>query len=208
VSFEATELKALVEGVRVAGREVDLDDAGEALVDSFNACVEFEATRSRTADTLSDEALATRADALHRCRPVGGDAVDEPLRSTDAELSRRRGIPQTVAATSSFEDALKTQAPKLRLALGSADLARLGQADALNGQAVVVEGVAGAWVTDELVVVTVGEQQVVAQLSAKLWKAELPNGTRLELVGVMAGWQAVEPRKLPLVRVLGARRRF
>jgi hypothetical protein len=207
-SFEATELKALVEGFKVAAREVEVDDAAETVLDAFNACVEFEATAGRGTDTLTDEGLAARSDALIRCRVVRGEAVNEPLKAVDAELARRRGAAQAPAAAMSFEQALAVQAPRLTLAVGSRDLALLAAPEALAGQSVLLEGVAGAPVSDELMVVTVGEQQLFAQFSSKAFKAELPPGTRLELVGVLDGLKTVEAKKLPLVRVLAARRRF
>jgi len=217
VAFDVSEVKGPITGVVVFGRDAELDADAERVLDGFNACAALEALGARAPESLSDEALATRADLLRQCRPVRGDALAGPLEAVEAEQDRRRGAdrppPDTSQPVHSFEEARALYAPSLKLTRESVDLKTLQAPEAVSGHAALLEGVVSEapvpGAAAQVAVVQVGDAQVFLGVPPKApWAADLRGGNRIEAVVVVAGWSTVSGKTLPLLRGVWVRNRF
>ena len=212
VSFEANAVSSEVQGVRFANREVELDAASEVMIDAFVACAALETEPPLPPlSELGEGALVARAGRLEACRALRPEAVAERLKAVRQELDRRRaqgsaGVLDAGAEPKSFEEAVLAHAPRLLLKAGSADLARLDDAAALEGQSALLEGVVGEGLSQNIGVVQVGPRALFVFLpNNRPWGADFGNGARIEAVVVMAGSQTVGERTLPLARAVWMR---
>jgi hypothetical protein len=211
---DASTLKGGFTELVLADRPITLDEAGHATVDAFSACLALEEEGARAPESLVDGDLVNRADRMRRCRPVRGAVVSEQLKAVDAELSRRRetGTPGAFVRgpqVASFEEAVAAYAPRLTFKAGSTDLARLEAPDTLNGQAVFMQGFISSGLTENIGILQVGTHEVFVFIPPKRsWGGDFGNGTRVEAVAVMAGWQTVGEKTLPLARLVFMRLSF
>lgn len=212
--FSAAEVAGVPEAVQVDGRDAELDEEGAARLWGFGACAQLEREAPRPLETMGEGDLLARAERLRQCRVVRPDAMVDPIRAVDAELQRRRetGAPGAFAPGSlvgTFEEAVSAYAPKLKLARGSVDLARLDAPQALEGQAVLIEGIVTEGLTSNIGVVQVGDRQLYLFIPPKrAWGGDFGDGTRVEGVAVMAGAQTVGERTLPLARAVWLRQAY
>jgi hypothetical protein len=213
-SVEAGALKGLVDELVLAERPVQLDERGLLTLAAFSACLALEAEGARAPESLGEGALLARVDKLRTCRQVRPDALVEQLEAAEAEVSRRRetGAPGAFApgpTVASFEDAVSAYAPRLSFKAGSPDLAKLDAPDALNGQAVFMKGIVSAGLAENIGVLQLGEREVFVFIPPKrAWGGDFGNGARVEAVAVMAGWQTVGEKTLPLARLVWMRPAF
>ncbi|MEW6432990.1 MAG: hypothetical protein AB1730_15915 [Myxococcota bacterium] len=211
VDFAAAELAGAVESIQLSGRDLALDEEAQARLWGFGACVQLEREGEKQLASLGEGDLLARAEKLRQCRVVRGAAMSEPIRAVDEELQHRResGAPGAFAPganVGSFEEAVSAYAPKLKLANGSVDLAKLDAPQLLDGQAVLLEGIVTEGMTANIGVVQVGERQLYVFIPPKrAWGGEFGSGTRVEAVAVMAGTQTVGERTLPLARAVWMR---
>ncbi|MEW5740527.1 MAG: hypothetical protein AB1938_16485 [Myxococcota bacterium] len=214
VDFQAAELSGAPEGISLGAVELFLDEEAQQRLWGFGACALLEREGVKKLEMMGEGELLARAERLRQCRVVRGDAVAQPIREVDAELSRRRetGAPGAFAPGSnvgSFEEAVSAYAPKLKFAPNSKDLIRLDTPEALDGQAVLIEGIVAEGMTTNIGVIQVGERQLYLFIPPKrAWGGDFGNGTRVEAVAVMAGTQTVGERTLPLARAVWMRAAF
>jgi hypothetical protein len=209
--FSAAEVMGAPEGIQFNGVDVQVDEQAQAVLWGFGACAVLEREKAKKLSELGEGDLLSRAERLRQCRVVRGAAMTEPIREVDAELSRRResGAPGAFAPganVGSFEEAVSAYAPKLKFAKDSPDNARLDNPDALDGQAVLLEGIVAEGMTTNIGVVQVGDRQLYVFIPNKrAWGGDFGNGSRVEAVAVMAGTQTVGERTLPLARAVWMR---
>ncbi|MCC6335014.1 MAG: hypothetical protein IT380_13635 [Myxococcales bacterium] len=214
VDFQAAELTGAPEGIALGEVELAVDEEGQQRLWGFGACVQLERDAPKKLEMMGEGELLARAERLRQCRVVRGEAMAEPIRAVDVELSRRRetGSPGAFAPGSnvaSFEEAVSAYAPKLKFANGSTDLGRLDTPEALDGQAVLLEGIVAEGMTSNIGVIQVGERQLYLFIPPRrAWGGDFGNGTRIEAVAVMAGTQTVGERTLPLARAVWMRAAF
>ena len=133
------------------------------------------------------------------------------MKAADAELVRRResGSPAAWAPgtnVSTFEEAVSAYAPALKLAVNSKDLAVLDTPEAAEGKAVLLEGIVGEGITENIGIIQVGDRQVFLFIPPKrAWSGNFPNGTRIEAVALISGRQTLGDRSLPLLRAVWMR---
>jgi hypothetical protein len=192
-------------------RPVELDESGLLTLAAFSACVSLEREGARVPESLSDGALVSRAERLRTCKQVRGDDVGAPLEAAEAELKKRReaggpGAFAPGASVTSFEDAVSAYAPRLVFKAGSADLSRLDAPESLEGQAVFMQGVVSYGLAQNIGVLELGGREVFVFIPEKrAWGGDFANGSRVEAVAVMAGWQTVGEKTLPLARLVWLR---
>ncbi len=211
IDVDGTKLAVVPEALRFAEREVELTEEARATFAAWAACVSLEQDKAKTLESLSESGLLTRAERLRECRKIRGDALAEPVRLIDAELGRRRetGSPAAWAPgtnVSSFEEAVSAYAPTLKLAVNSKDLAILDTPESAEGRAVLLEGLVGEGLTENIGVIQVGERQVFLFIPPrKSWGGTFPNGTRVEVVALLSGRQTLGEKTLPLLRAVWMR---
>jgi hypothetical protein len=210
----AAELPFAPEALRFAEREVELDETALSSFQGYAACVQLEQAGPVTLEALTEAALLQRAERLRLCRRVRGEAVAAAIRAADDELSRRReaGNPGAFAPGSSvgsFEEAIAAYAPSVRLSATSKDLVLLSTPEAVEGRAVLLEGIVAEGLTENIGVVQLGEAQVFLFIPPKrAWNEAFPVGTRIEAVALFAGRQTLGDRTLPLLRAVWMRAAF
>jgi hypothetical protein len=211
---DAATLKGGFTELTLGERPVSLDETGLLTIDAFSACLALEAEGARAPESLGDGDLVNRADRLRRCTPVRGEVIVEQLKAVDAELSRRRetGTPGAFVRgpqVASFEEAVSAYAPRLTFKAGSPDLARLDAPETLNGQAVFMQGLVSSGLTENIGVLQLGGREVFVFIPPKRsWGGDFGSGARVEAVAVMAGWQTVGEKTLPLARLVFMRPAF
>jgi hypothetical protein len=214
LDVDGTKLALVPEVLRFAEREVELTDEAEATFSAWAACVSLEQDKARGLDALSETGLLSRAERLRECRKLRGEALADAVRAVDAELARRResGSPAAWAPgtnVSSFEEAVSAYAPSLKLAATSKDLAVLDAPEAAEGRAVLLEGIVGEGLTQNIGVIQIGERQVFLFIPPKrAWGATFPNGSRVEVVALISGRQTLGDKTLPLLRAVWMRAGF
>lgn len=210
LDVDGTKLTLVPESLRFAERDIELSEEGQVLFSAWAACVALEQDQ-KTLEQLSETGLLTRAERLRDCRRVRGAALDEAVKAVDDELSRRRESGSPAAwgpgtSVSSFEEAVSAYAPALKLSPTSKDLAVLDAVEAAEGRAVLLEGIVGEGVTENIGVIQVGDRQVFLFIPPKkAWGGHFPNGTRIEAVALLAGRQTLGERTLPLLRAVWMR---
>lgn len=196
------------------GREVELDDASRKVLDGFSACRQLAREQVAAVSAVGTQALMNRLERMRACRHVRPDAMGEEGKALEAEISRRRegGDPGALPVgpnVTSFEEAVASYSPRLKLAVGSADVAKLDGLEDLVGQAAVIEGIVTEGVTANIGVVTIGERSVFLFLpTKKSWGGDYAAGTRVEVVAVVVGSQTLGERTLPLLRAVWMRPAF
>lgn len=207
-------IKGAPDELVVGDRPVELDEPATLTLAAYAACVELEREGSRAPESMSDGALIVQVDRLRACKQVRGDALQGPLSAAESELTKRResGAPGAFApgpSAATFEAAVSAYAPRLTLKAGSPDLARLDAPDAINGQAVLMQGVVSSGLAENIGVLQLGEREVFVFIPSKRsWGGDFANGARVEAVAVMAGWQTVGEKTLPLARLVFMRPAF
>ena len=211
LDLDGTKLTLVPETMKFADREIELTDDARALFAAWGACVTLEREAGKTLESLSETGLLARAERLRECRTVRGTALDEAVKAADAELVRRResGSPAAWAPgtnVSTFEEAVSAYAPALKLAVNSKDLAVLDTPEAAEGKAVLLEGIVGEGITENIGIIQVGDRQVFLFIPPKrAWSGNFPNGTRIEAVALISGRQTLGDRSLPLLRAVWMR---
>ena len=211
LDLDGTKVGLVPEAMRFADREVELTEAARDTFNGWAACVAVERDGARTLDALSETGLLARAEALRECRKVRGEALNGAVSAVDAELARRResGSPAAWAPgtnVSTFEEAVSAYAPTLKLSATSKDLAVLDTPEAAEGRAVLLEGIVGEGITENIGIIQVGERQVFLFIPPKKsWGGSFPNGTRVEVVALISGRQTLGDRSLPLLRAVWMR---
>ena len=211
LDLDGTRVTLVPDSMRFSEREVELTDDARDTFNAWAACVAVERDGSKTLDTLSETGLLARAEALRECRKVRGDALKDAVSAADAELARRResGSPAAWAPgtnVSTFEEAVSAYAPTLKLSATSKDVAVLDTPEAAEGRAVLLEGIVGEGITENIGIIQLGERQVFLFIpSRKAWGGSFPNGTRVEVVALISGRQTLGERSLPLLRAVWMR---
>ena len=214
LDVDGTSLKVLPDGLRFANREIELTEDAQATFASWAACVSLEQDKAKGLETLSETGLLSRAESLRECRKTRGEALSDAVKAVDTELSRRResGSPAAWAPgtnVSSFEEAVSAYAPTLKLAVNSKDLVVLDAPEAAEGRAVLVQGIVGEGLTQNIGVIDIGERKVFLFIPPRrAWGATFPNGTRVEVVALIAGRQTLGEQNLPLLRAVWMRAGF
>jgi len=134
--------------------------------------VALEQEKVKPLDSLSESGLLARAERLRECRRVRGDAIKDAVSAADAELARRResGSPAAWAPgtnVSTFEEAVSAYAPSLKLSANSKDLAVLDTPEAAEGRAVLLEGIVGEGLTENIGIIQIGERRVFLLIPPK-----------------------------------------
>jgi hypothetical protein len=210
LDVDGTTVPMTPEELRFADRAVELNDEGRAKFTAWVACVAVN-NDTKPVGALSETGLLARADRLRECRAVRGEALNASIAEVDAELARRResGSPAAWAPgtnVASFEEAVSAYAPKLKLAVNSTDLVVLDVPESAEGKAVLLQGIVGEGVTENIGVVQVGDRQVFLFIPPKrAWTQSFPNGTRIEAVALIAGRQTLGEKNLPLLRAVWMR---
>lgn len=210
VDLDGTKLPLVPEVLKFSERDVELSEDGQAKFTAWSACVALELDKKTPAE-LSETGLLQRAERLRVCRAVRGEQLAAAIAAVDGELQRRRetGSPAAWAPgtnVSSFEEAVSAYAPKLKLAPNSKDLVVLDTPEAAEGKAVLLEGIVGEGLTENIGVVQVGERQVFLFIPPRrAWTQNFPNGTRIEAVALISGRQTLGERTLPLLRAVWMR---
>jgi hypothetical protein len=211
LDVDGTKLQLVPDALRFADREVELTEEAATLFNSWAACVSLEQEKTKTIESLSETGLLARAEKLRECRIVRGDALKDAVSAVDAELTRRRetGSPAAWAPgtnVSTFEEAVSAYAPSLKLAANSKDLAVLDAPEAVEGRAVLLEGIVGEGITENIGIIQLGDRQVFLFIPPKKsWGGDFPNGTRVEVVALISGRQTLGERNLPLLRAVWMR---
>ncbi|MDP1822524.1 MAG: hypothetical protein Q8L48_04760 [Archangium sp.] len=211
IDVDGTKLTSVPESLRFAEREVELTEEAQVLFSAWAACAALEQDAAKTLDALSETGLLARAEKLRECRKVRGTSLDEAVKAADAELARRRetGSPAAWAPgtnVSTFEEAVSAYAPTLKLAANSKDNAVLDTPEAAEGRAVLLEGIVGEGLTENIGIIQVGDRQVFLFIPPKKsWGGNFPNGTRVEVVALISGRQTLGERSLPLLRAVWMR---
>lgn len=201
------------DSMRFADRDLELDDGARQTFTAWAACVALEKDKDKTAEALSESGLLVRAERLHLCRSIRPDLAAQQ-KATDDELAHRRekGGPAAWAPgtnVSSFEEAVSAYAPSIRLNATSKDLVVLDTPEAAEGRAVLLSGIVGEGLTENIGVIQVGEREVFLFIPPrKAWGGTFPNGTRVEVVALIAGRQTLGDRTLPLLRAVWMRSGF
>lgn len=210
VDVDGTKLPLVPEVMKFSERDVELNEEGLQKFAAWSACVALEQDKKTVAE-LSETGLLTRAERLRVCRLVRGDALAEPIRAVDTELQRRResGSPAAWAPgtnVASFEEAVSAYAPKLKFAVDSKDLVVLDTPEAAEGKAVLLQGIVGEGITENIGIVQIGDRQVFLFIPPKrAWTQNFPNGTRIEAVALISGRQSLGEKNLPLLRAVWMR---
>lgn len=212
LDLDGSKLPLVPESMRFADREVELNEEAQTLFSAWAACVALEQEAGKTIESLSETGLLSRAERLRECRTVRGDQLKDVVSAVDAELARRResGSPAAWAPgtnVSTFEEAVSAYAPSLKLAPNSKDLAVLDAPEAAEGRAVLLEGIVGEGLTENIGIIQIGDRQVFLFIPPKrAWgNANFPNGTRVEVVALISGKQTLGERTLPLLRAVWMR---
>ena len=214
LDVDGSTLPMVPESVRFAERELEFDEGSRAVLASWSACVALEREPTRPVEQLGESALLTRAERLRECRLVRAEAMKPLIDAADRELNRRResGSPAAWAPgakVGSFEEAVSAYAPSLTLAPGSRDLVVLDTPEAVDGRAVLLRGIVSDGVTENIGVVQVADREVFLFIPPQhRWTGAFPNGTRIEVVALMAGHQALGEKTLPLLRAVWVRAAF
>ncbi|MDY7226815.1 hypothetical protein [Hyalangium rubrum] len=193
-------------GVLVDGEPAAISEEDQELLATFRLCGRV------LAEPLDPTALA-KEDVGHlqvlrrrlaECKAIPGAPVDEPLKLLDAALAAHGNRAQPLEdkpSVNSFEEAVAAYKPSLNITANSEDLEKLRRPEALRGQAVLLRGVLERREEQNIALVQVGDIQVLVFLEPdRLWAADFPKGSRVELVGVVMGQQQLGDVEAPLVR--------
>ncbi len=196
------------------GREVELDESSRKVLEGFSACRQLAHEKLAAVSAMGTGALMNRLERVRACRLLRPDAMIDEGKALEAEVAHRRegGDPGALPVgpnVTSFEEAVSSYSPRLKLSVGSADLARLDEVEALVGQAAVIEGVVTEGVTANIGVVQIGPRSVFLFLpTQKARGGDYAVGTRVEVVAVVVGTQTLGDRTLPLLRAVWMRPAF
>lgn len=196
------------------GREVELEEASRNVLEGFSACRHLVREPVAALNVISTAALMNRVERVRACRRVRPAAMIDEGTALEVEISvRREGrdprAPPVGPSVTSFEEAVASYSPRLKLSPGSADLLKLDSVGELVGQAAVIEGVVTEGPTANIGVVQVGARGVFLVLPAKkAWGGDYAVGTRVEVVAVVVGTQTLGERTLPLLRAVWMRPAF
>ncbi len=215
VEFDESQFVTLgTDRVVFYGREVELDESSRKVLDAFSACRQLAKEQVAAPNALGTGALMNRLERVRACRLVRPDAMIEEGKALEAEVGRRRegGDPGALPVgpnVTSFEEAVSSYSPRLKLAVGSVDLDKLDNIEAVSGQSAVIEGIVTEGVTPNIGIVQVGARSVFLFLpTKKAWGGDYAPGTRVEIVAVVVGTQTLGDRTLPLLRAVWMRPAF
>lgn len=215
VEFDASALQTTgVDRVVFFGRDVELDEMSHRVLQSFTACRQLAKEQVASTAAISTSALMNRLERVRACREIRPDAMAGEDTALQAEVTKRReggdpGAQPVGPNVASFEEAVSSYVPRLKLAVGSPDLAKLDQIEALAGQSALIEGIVVEGVTPNIGVVQVGNRSLFLFLpTKKAWGGDFAAGTRVEVVAVVVGTQTLGERTLPLLRAVWMRPAF
>jgi hypothetical protein len=212
VTLRADELKDnAFESIALDDRPATMSESEAMKLDSFFACTQVlpPSTPAPNAEAPTLEQLRLRKGAAEQCDRL----PDHPAQAEEARLAkelsdREAAAPKPPAPPQvvSFDQALQVYPPKLTLAPDSPDLARLSNVSELIGTPVLVEGVLMEHEGSNIVVVRVGELNVLVFIEPQsLWATDFPIGARVEAVAVVMGTQQLGELSAPLVRAIWMR---
>lgn len=196
------------------GRDVELDEASRRTLDAFSACRQLAKEQIAAPSAMKTGALMNRLERVRACRLVRPDAMVEETKALEEEIGRRRqggdlGALPVGPNVTSFEEAVSSYSPRLKLAVGSPDLEKLSRMEELEGQSAVIEGIVTEGVTPNIGVVQIGGYSVFLFLpTQKAWGGDYAVGTRVEIVAVVVGTQTLGEKTLPLLRAVWMRPAF
>lgn len=211
IDVDGEKMPIVPEAMHFADRELELTEEDSALFAAWAACVALKLEAPGSLDALSESGLLSRAERLRECRRIRGEAIAAEVKATDEALAKRRetGGPAAWAPgtnVSSFEEAVAAYAPALKLAAGSKDLSVLEAPEAFEGRAVLVQGIVGDGLTENIGVIQVGEHELFLFIPPRrAWGGSFPVGTRIEAVALVSGRQALGEKNLPLLRAVWMR---
>lgn len=211
LDIDGEKMPVVPESMHFAERDIELSDEDRETFAAWSACVALKLESAKGLDTLSETGLLARADRLRECRRLRGDAIAADVKAADDELARRRqtGSPAAWAPgtnVSSFEEAVAAYAPAMKLAAGSKDLAVLDAPESAEGRAVLVQGIVGEGLTENIGVIQVGDRELFLFIPPKKsWGGNFPVGTRIEAVALVSGRQTLGDKSLPLLRAVWMR---
>ncbi len=197
-------------GVLIDGEPAAMSDEDQELVSAFRLCSRVLAEPMEAAALAQEEVghLQVLRKRVVGCKEIPGAPVEDRLKLLDAALAAHgsAAIPPDEPTIDSFEEAVAAHKPGLTLSADSEELARLENAEALRGQAVVLRGVLERREEQNIAVVRVGDVRVLVFLDEdRKWASDFPKGSRVELVGVVMGQQQLGDLEAPLVRALWMR---
>jgi hypothetical protein len=211
LELTADELRTMsFAGVLIDGEPAAMTDEDQERVSIFQRCSRVLA-EPMTAEALAREDVAQLQVVRKRvvgCKDIAGAPVEDRLKLLDAALAAQGSSPPPPDAPelNSFEDAVAAHKPAWNFTADSEDLARLENAEAMRGQAVVLRGVLERREEQNIAVVRVGDVRVLVFLDEeRKWASDFPKGSRVELVGVVMGQQQLGELEAPLVRALWMR---
>lgn len=213
VAFGEGELPSGFSAVRFADRDVELDSFAQQQVQGFSACVALAREKAPALEAPTG-ALVARREKLALCRALRGGAVEDEARALDGELQKRReqGEPATRGAAEtlgSYEEAVQAWAPSVRISPQTLENAAPEKLAALEGRAVILEGVVARALTANIGVIQVGPYELFVFLpTVNRWSTDFGNGTRVEAVAVVKGTQTVGELTLPLLKAVWMRPAF
>jgi hypothetical protein len=191
------------------GKPALLAETEAPVVDHYLACVRsLPAPDAAALAGWTQERLEAAAEAAHECERVPGAPVQELTRALQAELERRPGGPVVPQGPriSSFDEAVAAYEPTLHIGPGADAPSRLSEASLAPGTAVQLQGMLLERVESNIAIIDVQGVKVLVFLPPQSpWAANLDNGSRVEVVGVFQGRQALGSTEGPLVRAVWAR---
>ncbi|MBS1152383.1 MAG: uncharacterized protein H6Q89_4081 [Myxococcaceae bacterium] len=196
------------------GREVELDEASRKVLDAVSSCRQLALEQVAALGAISTGALMNRLERVRACRLARPDAMIEEGKALEKEVERRREVGDPGALpvgpnVTSFEEAVTSYSPRLKLSVGSPDLEKLDNLEDLVGQSAVIEGIVTEGLTPNIGVVQVGPRGLFLFLpTQKAWGGDYAVGTRVEVVAVVVGTQTLGERTLPLLRAVWMRPAF
>lgn len=211
LDIDGEKMPVVPESMRFADRDIELSEDAQATFSAWAACVALKIDAPKSLDALSETGLLARAERLRECRRIRGDAIAAEVKAADDELARRResGSPAAWAPgtnVASFEEAVSAYAPALKLAVGSKDLSVLETPEAYEGRAVLVQGLVGEGLTENIGVIQIGERELFLFIPPKkAWGGPFAVGTRVEAVALVSGRQTLGEKNLPLLRAVWMR---
>ncbi len=201
LDVDGAQMPVVPVALRFDGHTVELQEADQARFTAWTSCVALRFQQ--------DAPLALRAELLHACEALRGEAVREELAQVEQALMARRATAEAWAPqtqVSSFEDAVTAYAPGLQLSSGSRDLRVLDAPEEYEGRAVLLQGIVVGGIAENIGVVQVGDREVLVFIPpARTWRESFSPGTRVDAVALLAGRQTLGEKTLPLLRAVWMR---
>jgi hypothetical protein len=157
---------------------------------------------------LPEGELVARYNATRRCAQVAPEAAGDAVRALEGEIHRRRGssLSPVGRAPATFDEAVQAWPPGLRLEAGHPDLAQLERTERLAGRTVYARGRQVQRVDGNVALLDVGGHPLLVFVPPDAtWPSYFPDGTWVEVLGVVVGRQALGQLEAPLLRAMWMR---